>query len=414
MASLLDLPWDVRRVILRRVIRPPKPRREPVFDKKFMKGRIRLRNCFDETRPEATNIYVEKPQCLYPTIKALLETCRQLREETTLLINKYFKTGKVEAPFVLDIMYVKDVGVFPTWISFPYKTKRILRLAINVRIIRPDPRTVPAEWISAARFPMVLDKYGVYRRPSPEPFWNFYAVVALYSLNRLSIKATANETHKTNPKKSSSSSSSSFNHTTAVMDAHLIPMEATPYVVDRLSVHIKKHEYKANGTAITTAVEDNSRLSPFYKEGYIQFGREVFEDYDDYSDSWQDYEMQQAERAAGLLAGGQLAGFFWDAVHDHVDIPHHGHFIYQSVLANSVGEITVPASDGSDLCRKSMHTASWVSTLESGGIEWETMNISKAIAEEEALDDPAQSYIDMLKIAKRRRALGWQAQSLQA
>ncbi|CEJ92337.1 hypothetical protein VHEMI07997 [[Torrubiella] hemipterigena] len=312
-------------------------------------------------------------------------------------------------------MYVKDVGVFPTWISFPYKTKRILCLAINVHIIRPDRRTVTDEWISAARFPMVLDKYGVYRRPSPSPFWNFYAVVALYPLNRLSIKATTNETHKTNLKKgSSSSSSSSLNHPTTVMDAHLIPMEATPYVVDTLSVHIKPHGHKANGTAITTAVEDNSMLGPFYKEGYIQFGREVFEDYDDYSESWQDYEMQQAERAAGLLASGQLGALFGEAIRDQVDFPRHEYFIYLSVLANSVGEITVPTSDGRDFCLKSMHTASWVSTRESGGNEWETTNISKAIAEEEALDDPAQSYIDMLKIAKRRRALGWQAQSLQA
>lgn len=83
-------------------------------------------------------------------------------------------------------------------------------------------------------------------------------------------------------------------------------MEATPDVVDQLHLDFKPTEYMPNGKPIVPGVEDISRNGPFYKEGYVQFGREVFHDGPDYCDSWETHELQMKEKAAGLMASGQL------------------------------------------------------------------------------------------------------------
>lgn len=187
LASLLSLPWEIRSVILLNVLKPQR-RREPVFDATFIKKRVWLRNCFDETNPKTTTLFIEKPGTwpLARSARALQATNRQLREEVMLLINETFKTGKAKALFILDIMIVKDVGIFPTWLSFPYKTKRILSLRVNLRIVRPDPRTVPREWIEAARYPGKISPRTL--QLEIPTFWSFFAALALISLSRLRYK----------------------------------------------------------------------------------------------------------------------------------------------------------------------------------------------------------------------------------
>lgn len=431
-ASLLSLPWEIRSVILLDVLEPQR-RREPIFDWKLMQKRVRLVNFFDEKHPKATNIYIERPGTwpLARSARALQATNRRLRDDVTLLINETFKTGKAKAPFILDIMVVKDVGVFPTWLCFPYKTKRILSLRVNLRIIRPDAKAVPLEWVELARYPAnTPPRWGELKMPT---FWSFFAVLALISLSRLryrqavdetGIKSAAATTNKQQGQsadgdatgsqpttRGSHATGSILKHRSSVMDAYLVPMEETPYVVDQFHIDYRPTEYRPNGKPIVPGVEDKSRNGPFYKDGHVQFGREVFHDNTEYSDSWETHELQMEEKAAGSVASGQLLEHTWQSITRMVDYKQGEDelALYHYVLANSVGEVTYSPPIGNDGCMMSKNTDSWISAYESDG-DWRTMNISKAIAKEQASMDPARGYIALLQLAKRRRALGWQAQ----
>ncbi|KAJ4154721.1 hypothetical protein LMH87_000001 [Akanthomyces muscarius] len=392
-ASLLRLPWEIRSVILIDALEF-QLRREPIFDRKFMRSRVRLGNLFDERHPKATNIYIEKPGTwpLALSARALQATNRQLRDEVTLLINETFKTGKARAAFILDMMIVKDIGVFPTWLCFPYKTKRILSLRVNLRIIRPDPTAVPVEWAELARYPAnIHPRWGELK---PSTFWNFFAVLALISLSRLRYEPAVDETGI------KPAAAPTNKHMTRVLDAYLVPMEATP----------------PDGRPIVPGLEDKSRNGPFYKQGYMQFGREVFHDDTDYSDSWETHELNLKEKAAGRVASGQLLHHVWECIPRITDYKEEEDelALYQYALANSVGEVTYSPPVGPPPVVNTMYmmyknTESWISSYECDG-DWRTMNISKAIAKEEASEDPARGYIAILQLAKRRRALGWQAQ----
>lgn len=200
-------------------------------------------------------------------------------------------------------------------------------------------------------------------------------------------------------------------HRSSVMDAYLVPIEETPYVVDQLHIDYKPTEYRPNGKCIVPGVEDKSRDGPFYKEGYVQFGREVFHDNTDYTGYWETYELLMQAKAAGKIASCQLLEHVSEALTSITQYQKEqdGMALYQYALANNVGEVTYSPPFGNDAYMMSKDTATWVSVYESDG-DWRTMNISKAIAKEEAREDPARGYIASLQLAKRRRALGWQAQ----
>lgn len=121
---LTYLPWEVRRPIIIEVLRHQR-KSTPVFSRKFIESRVRLRNCFDENFPETTNFYVARHKNRYLHGNALRATNRKLRYETNLLIQEELESGNLQLPFVLDIMVVKDIGVFPTWMSFPYRPAHI-------------------------------------------------------------------------------------------------------------------------------------------------------------------------------------------------------------------------------------------------------------------------------------------------
>lgn len=418
-ASLLSLPWELRRAILLDVLKPRRQRRvEPVFDRKFMRERVRLRNLFDEGHAEATNIYVEKPGTWPPAppARALQATNRQLRDEATLLITETLKKkGKArpKAPFILDIMVVKDIGVLPTWLSFPCKTRRILSLRVNVRIVRlQDAKAVPIEWVEQARYP--ADKTSA-------TFWSFFAALTLIPLSRLRYRPAAAEgttgiksaaVAAAAPASTIKSTLGSIRqHRSSVVDAYLVPMEATPYVVDQLYIDFKPFEHRPNGKLMIPGREDKIKGSLFYEEGYTQFGREVFDDDAGHYGSgahWLQPRME--ETAAGRVASDQLAEYTQDSITRITEErPDDDLALYHYVLANSVGEVVYSSSVGNDMCMLSKATDSWISAYESIG-DWRTMNISRAIAKEEAREHPARSYIALLQLAKRRRALGWQAQ----
>ncbi|KAJ3472249.1 hypothetical protein NLG97_g11152 [Lecanicillium saksenae] len=329
-------------------------------------------------------------------------------------------------------MVVKDVGVFPTWLCFPYKTRRILKLRVNLRIVRPDAKAVPLEWVELACYPENLRHPAAWVE-SPT-FWNFYAVLALVPLSRLRYEPTRDENEAKaaaalknghfrqlpggaaigRQSASKITPASLQKHKSSVINAHLVSLEETPYVVDQLHLNFKWAECRPNGKLIIPGIpseEDKSINGPFYREGYFQFGREVFHDDFDYSDSWDTYERQLEDQKAGRVSTELLLHHIWESISEITSYKEKEDdlVLYQYALANSVGAVIYCTTAGNEVTMMTKSTDSWVSEWESNG-DWRTMNISKAIAAEEASEDPAQGYIALLKLAKRRRALGWQAQ----
>src|SRR5690242_13424347 len=108
MRTLLSLPREIRDQILREAIfiQRPLPASPSVSQ-----DRICLRNTFDPYWAHETNIYVEKG-LTGSAHMPLLRTNRQLHTETEELLKEL-----EVIPYRLDIMFVKECGIFPTWLS---------------------------------------------------------------------------------------------------------------------------------------------------------------------------------------------------------------------------------------------------------------------------------------------------------
>ncbi|KAJ6788041.1 hypothetical protein PWT90_09793 [Aphanocladium album] len=180
-SRLLNLPWEVRRPIIAAVL-PQGRSKLPSLSDKLIKSRVRLRNCFDASHPEVTNFYVPRYKNRRVNGNGLRATNRQLRYETDLLIEEELKSGKVEVPFVLDIMIVREIGIFPSWMSFPYQPEHLKKLTINLRIVRPGTATVPDEWVEMARY-----KYHKYI-PTLDTRWHLLMGIVYYALGCFSVK----------------------------------------------------------------------------------------------------------------------------------------------------------------------------------------------------------------------------------
>lgn len=183
-SRLIDLPWEVHRPIIVYALRYGR-KSVPSFNRKLIESRLRLRNCFDEHMPEVTNFYVPRYKNRYLHGNALRATNSQLRYETNLLIEEELKSGNINVPFVLDIMVVKDIGVFPTWMSFPYRPEHIKKMTVNVRIVRPGTSIVPNEWVEAATY-----QKQIYSgcETSPTRWHGFIMAVVLYAFGYFTTK----------------------------------------------------------------------------------------------------------------------------------------------------------------------------------------------------------------------------------
>lgn len=442
-SSLLALPWELRSIICLEVLKHRRTK-QPIFDRKLVENRVRLRNCFDRSFPEDTNIYIRKPRCRYIHGRGLLETCQRLRRDVMLLINEQLKTGRIEIPFVLDVMFVKDVGIFPTWMSFPYRTKRILNLRLNVRIIRPKPDLIPLEWVEMGRHRRD-DWSKIHTEPTQ---WNLLTVVSLYALGRLSFRPRSAEMpleagkgHGTTPIANKTQGKRGMkgnivNHKSPVVDAHLVPFESTPYVVDDLQLDFHQLEYDAVGKVIMPTKEDDARkqklgefwfmssdaISPrltdraeasqFYKDGYIQFGRNVFIDSSMmYQDSMSDLEINASLAASGVLASYLLRGHFMNGF-DPISFSDYGctFALYFEVLANTVGAVALSSTKGNIHTILYKNTELWVRSWNWDHLDPHKGRIKRQIAEEEAKENPDPERLAQMRTACRRIALGWQAQ----
>lgn len=340
---LLDLPWEIRRDILTRALRPINTKNNkttslPSLSKESFQQRVRLRNCFDTDFPEDTNLYIPRNNNRYAQATGLRAVNRQLREETDLLIDK------LDLPFVMDIMVVKDVGIFPTWISYPYPPRHLKKLTINLRIIQPGKCAIPTDWVEAGRHKQAKSDFGG-KGPT---IWNIMVAITLYTFNCFSIKSTASESARPN----------ALSGLVNVADAHLSSSRA--FVTDELCIHIATLEYDAKNAPIPIGAQDLCKESPLYREGYFQFGRELFEDFSTET-MWPDeIDYMQQLLAHGEYPCYQLSYHLGNVIYMVCCNTESDYYFYLRLLARSVGELTIDGGrpgQGLTICR---HPAFWV------------------------------------------------------
>lgn len=363
--GLYSLPTELKRIIFLDVLQQGR-KKEPTFTRAFIQNRIRLRNCFDGTyteltKSDTTNIYVPKHRYLKIHGHALLATNRQLRREIQALIEDELKSGKINVPFVLDVMFVKDIGVFPTWMSFPYKPRRLERLElihVNVRIIRQGAAAAfPNQWIEAARYPTdnPYRQYGL----SPAT-WNLFMVLTLYAMGRFSAKpVTTNIKHlsQINPPKAPHKQEKN----SEIVDAYFLPI--APYTTDKLHVDFKPFEHLPNGSPIESKMEDDARKSIHFREGSTQFSREIFGLEPDPRDNRVRFSIGGRTRRMtedlireGRLGSAQLVDRLVRAVSAVHYAQDHGYGVGIDVLADSIGKMVHCESDCIEVDLVDMHT----------------------------------------------------------
>lgn len=443
-SRLLALPWELRRRVIIQV--QQHGRELPCFNREFIESRVRLRNCFDANYPELTNFYVPRHKYGYENSRGLQATNRQLREETKQVVEEELKSGNFDGSFVLDVMIVKDIGVFPNWISFPYRPEHLKRLTVNLRIIRVGTSTVPDEWVELATYKD--ENYW-------QTYWQLLMAVVMYALGVFSVKQDpelprvesniqlppvdesimkeitdnmkdiqlASESHDPN------SQPDLRGHHSEVFDAYRLPTAS--WITDELFIHFDDFEYDVNNERIplvpgckewryydpippgSVEIRKNGR---FYKDGCIQFGRDVFRDYDlnrMYAD-----EVDECNEfvAKGMFAGYQLenvlteilCGVGCPEVYESPQAP------YLQLLSHNVGCISTPGAIRPEVPIVERYPCFWL--FSSDGWEYDCQNddgyyhdetIERNLARELARDPPDETHILLLRIMKSRRTNGW-------
>lgn len=445
-SRLIALPWEVRRPIIVEVLRHQR-KRTPIFSRKFIESRVRLRNCFDENFSQVTNFYVARHKNRYLHGNALRATNRQLRYETNLMIQEELESGNLDLPFILDVMVVKDIGVFPTWISFPYRPTHIKKLTINIRIVRPGDSIVPDEWVEVARY-HDEDFYSQWKN-SPTR-WNVVVMaVLLYAFGCFSVKPDpaqpliqresqeppavedATPAKKKTFKKAKASKSlppapkgkkgkypilpSLVDHQSDTFNAYILPSPS--YIIDELSIDFKGCEYDVQNNPIPPSKNDSStKKSRFYKEGCLQFGREVFRDYNP-NDPDKDYEELDDEQY--LISQGKHACYqledslcimFWEWRYPGARYTAYGPYL--EMLARSTGVVLYSPCRGADSILLERHPSCWIDNkyaciawLDPKGYSKAT--IERVLAREMANASPDEDLIADLRLLQIRRAHGW-------
>lgn len=264
---LLSLSVEIRRMILLEVLRSGRCK-EPTLEEELVQDhRVRLWNCFDEYQPKMTNIYVQKQKIRFINANAVLATCRQLRIDVLHLIDDTLKPGRVEVPFELDIMVIKDVGIMPTWISFPYKPLHIRSLRINLRIVRTGAERIPQDWIEAARYKKDAHNFAA-NSPST---WNLFVTCIVYSMNHFARRPPLKNRILVGPRPKKQKVCSTK---TECVDAYLL--QSAPYTVDEIFIDWNPYEYMPNGDTITRDKYDDWTQKGYYSKAYFQFTRDWF------------------------------------------------------------------------------------------------------------------------------------------
>lgn len=356
-------------------------------------------------------------------------------------------------------MLVRDIGVFPSWMSFPYRSEHIKRLTINIRIVQPGTSTIPDEWIEAARYE------DVEYRPT---HWHMLMAIVFYALGCFSVKkkpelpcirrdtkpaaaenttapalklanntrAGSNAKHTQVPfrskqKKSSNMRPNLVDHHSDVFDAYRLPFAS--YAVDELVLDFTEPEHDVKNKPMMPLVRNLAqKYKPwdpvlpdglesiedgrFYKKGCCQFSRDVFPNYsfEEKNTEWIIDDLSLMDR--GVYSVSELHRMMVDiisgvAMPSVCDSPYAP---YLQVLAHSVGSVwdsgpTSPLSSFMDMppLNWTYYDSRWNSAAQDGEWQYSDQVLARNLARELAREPPDEEHILRLRILQSRKAHGW-------
>ncbi len=189
--KLLGLPAKLRAAIIFEVLASVD--KNPVLSSETIPNRIRLEQHCDIHNKDCKsemNIYLPRRPLPVPNSADLLSTCRKLRENTEAVIEdiiehmrensgKAFVNSSKAVEFVLDVMFVKDVGLVPTWLSFPFRSDHVERLRVQIRAIQPSAGLIHPAFMQNTRY---CDGVDAAKTVTDSPL---FAVLDFYAFNRL-------------------------------------------------------------------------------------------------------------------------------------------------------------------------------------------------------------------------------------
>lgn len=419
IAGLLRLPIELRRLIILNVLKHGR-REAPTLTPDVVAGRLRLRNAFDPNYPNDTNVYVEKCPKTGINGNSLLQTCRQLRQDTLDVIADTLETGKVKVPFIMDLMLIKGVGLLPTWMSFPYMPSHIEKLQIDVRIVRAEKELIPQDWICVSRY-----KREDYRHDENPTIWNLYIAFLFVAMGRLTTSPDDTLTAKrdwfrqmklveaaaeaqTRVSADSKPLAEPTDKAPAVLSATAHISSKGPYTVGEMYLNTHEFEYRANGDVITGPEPEPPWLEA-QRNGNTLFGDYIFPP----GPSFEYMSFDRQGQKALCQFCDRMPGAFSHLYAFHTSVWLQGRKtgqtlrIYLDVAATYIRMIR-QVDYAEDQCH---------STLLGAGpfTEWETILAAKAggssIVEarrvEMAQPAPDDDALHLLELAERRIDLGW-------
>ncbi len=410
--TLLGLPLELRRYIILETLKQGH-RKAPMLSSHVVKSRVRLRNRFDDNYPTETNIYVRKHKDFIHG-NALLQTNRRLRQNTLELIEDTLKTGKVEIPFVLDVMVIKDVGVMPTWMSCPYRPAHIGKIQVNLRIFRPDKDVVPEVWIPAAQYEDCARHYGINIDQ-----WTIMIVILFYAMGRFS--GSPRDTIKAGPPSlpEEGLNKLSLEDQPEAVDAYI--SAKAPYVVDEMLIDVKNFERFADGKVIRGFVEDGPKSSLYYREGYYNFGRRIFDEHHGCGPNFEPNDSMKHHIKIGRMADIQLScsidnwvAYLRDNCDEDSAIFNQAPIrIYLDAMARNIrtvrrrgwkDRVFVIAGGTNEIAGPWADYRSWESVF---CVQFEADDVLAAFRKEKKKQYPDENVLHYFRLTKRRMDLGW-------
>ncbi len=341
-----------------------------------------MRNCFDPQSPADTNLFLARTKDVLINGNALLATNRELRQDTLDVVDSAVRKCKVPVPYVLDIMVVPNVGVFPTWMSYPCRPDRIDQLQINVRVVRPDKGLVPRDWT----YP------GDSRRRSTLS-WNVITAILLYATGRLSLSPLQQ------PPDGMSSDGQPGTALASVVEARLTA--APRFVVDRVFINWHTFEYSADGArlALDPGHAQRERDKAFCDE--IGIYHPPVHNY-----FWKHDYLDGCERSRSL--GSYIESTLCRLLkyhRRHNNMPN----LYHCALATSIGSLCLWESDGDGQWRFGRRILEKGRAWRFDKEHWfpDDGDVAAALAAAQAEWLPDQVVVYYLKQAQWRMKMGW-------
>lgn len=189
MSALLSIAPELRDQILHEVLF--QPGRAPPKNPAASRDRKRRKFCEDSKCSDGHDIWV-KQDGFFPTTTQtppILLVNRQMYEEAAGIL------ARRKLHYHLDIMYVKECGLWPTWLSVPRLAHHVESIHCQFRIFDPPPSVNP-DWRNKRQFvggdggpPMVVWNFFAllkdYLRYGPSAFEGLVAQSSVFTVNRL-------------------------------------------------------------------------------------------------------------------------------------------------------------------------------------------------------------------------------------